>query len=475
MKAVIIFLISFITITKVCAQNEYAVVSGHIKNFHTDKFNLVIYKDASSGLEYEHDAIVDPDGNFKIYVDIDNPVTGYIKSGDYGSVIYLAPNDSFFVFADQDRFYETLMYSGSGSGNNNVYSKYLYVTQVLPSLRPDPTKKIKLSDVADDDIFSMQDSLLRVYNKIADSLSDIYSPTGEFLAYLKNEIYYRNAEQVISFPMMKNYMLKRAGRPKYSKKFSDYLATQNVNDGTLSRHPDYIRFLSAVLTYHLVLSTPGDFQMTKQELYARKYKLIKEKISSPRVQYAMMGAIVSEAAEYGAAEHVKDIYAEFMKGTADSYLSEALKDKMKQVMQSGAGAQAPDFSFNDVNGKKVSLSQFKGKLVYIDFWATWCGPCMMEMPHSMELQKKFLKEKDIVFLFVSLDDDEQKWKNTVRERKYTGVHIKAEGKNATINKTYGLTSIPRYFLIGKDGKIINPDAPRPSRKETEEMIRKYLK
>ncbi len=81
------------------------------------------------------------------------------------------------------------------------------------------------------------------------------------------------------------------------------------------------------------------------------------------------------------------------------------------------GDQAPTFKYLDINGKEVSLSDLKGKYVYIDVWATWCGPCRYELPHLKELEKK-MHGKKIVFVSISCDKDKAAWEKMVKETRF---------------------------------------------------------
>jgi thiol-disulfide isomerase/thioredoxin len=141
------------------------------------------------------------------------------------------------------------------------------------------------------------------------------------------------------------------------------------------------------------------------------------------------------------------------------------------------GNPAIDFRFADKDGKQVALSDFKGKLVYIDVWATWCGPCKQELPHLKKLEAEYHSNKNIVFLSVSTDasKDHQKWKDYLVNEKLTGVQLFAgDGARDGILKPYKITGIPRFILVGKDGTIIASDAPRPSSSEIRPLLKAHL-
>src|SRR5207248_6498432 len=126
------------------------------------------------------------------------------------------------------------------------------------------------------------------------------------------------------------------------------------------------------------------------------------------------------------------------------------------------GTMAPDFTLADLTGKQRSLSSFKGKVVYIDFWATTCGPCVQEIPMMKKLQADFANE-EIVFLQVSLGDGEQRWKDVLKQKGLKGVHLLARGiEQKQIESSYRIQGIPVYVLVDRDGKIITANAPRPS-------------
>jgi thiol-disulfide isomerase/thioredoxin len=128
------------------------------------------------------------------------------------------------------------------------------------------------------------------------------------------------------------------------------------------------------------------------------------------------------------------------------------------------GSASPDFEYENHKGGKTKLSALKGKYVYIDTWATWCGPCRQEIPHLAKVEEKY-HGKNIEFVSVSIDaqKDHDKWKKFVDEKQLKGVQVMADKDwNSEWAQAYGIQSIPRFILIGPDGKVIDADAPRPS-------------
>jgi peroxiredoxin len=113
---------------------------------------------------------------------------------------------------------------------------------------------------------------------------------------------------------------------------------------------------------------------------------------------------------------------------------------------------APPFAVTTVDGKRVSLDDFEGKVVLLDFWATWCGPCIRALPHMFDVARKF-EGQPLVILSVSLDSDEKKWKEFVAKHKMTWLQYWDGGFEGAISKQFGVTAIPQTFTIDSDGVL----------------------
>lgn len=150
----------------------------------------------------------------------------------------------------------------------------------------------------------------------------------------------------------------------------------------------------------------------------------------------------------------------------------------RSLNKNTAGSQALNFKFPDINGKEIALSDFKGKVVYIDVWATWCGPCKKELPHLKELEAAYHGNDNIVFMGISVDvsKDIQKWKNFMKKENLPGVQIFAGDRaKEELMGPYKIKGIPRFILVGKDGNLIFADAPRPSSSEIKAVIEDAIK
>ncbi len=154
-----------------------------------------------------------------------------------------------------------------------------------------------------------------------------------------------------------------------------------------------------------------------------------------------------------------DSYKNYYVGTLD------LKDKLN-------GTPSPSFEgYMNIDGSTTSLSDLKGKYVYVDVWASWCGPCKREIPFLKEVEKKY-HGKNIAFVSLSVDDDrrsgtwekaEQDWRDMIAEKELGGIQVLSpKGWDIPFIKEYEISGIPRFILIDPEGNIVDASAPRPS-------------
>lgn len=160
---------------------------------------------------------------------------------------------------------------------------------------------------------------------------------------------------------------------------------------------------------------------------------------------------------------VKKVYDVLVPEIKDPYYVNRLRKAYSNFVTYADGNPAPDFTYNDVNGKPVSLSELKGKYVYIDLWATWCGPCKAEIPALTKIEER-LNEK-MHFVSISLDKvaSYNAWKSYVIDNKLKGIQLMVDKDfQSGFIESFNVTFIPRFILIDPKGRIKDGDAKRPS-------------
>lgn len=135
------------------------------------------------------------------------------------------------------------------------------------------------------------------------------------------------------------------------------------------------------------------------------------------------------------------------------------------------GASVPEIALLNVKDSMVTLSSFKGKVVLIDFWASWCGPCRQANPSVVRLYKKY-KDKGFEVFGVSVDESKAAWIKAIKQDKikYTQVNNKG-GLYSKVLELYGVEQIPTSFLLDKKGKLVAIDAEG---KELDKLVNQLL-
>ncbi len=159
--------------------------------------------------------------------------------------------------------------------------------------------------------------------------------------------------------------------------------------------------------------------------------------------------------------NIDDNY-DFIKSVVDQYkdklssteYTKQYSDKFAEYSNVAIGSIAPEIKLNDPSGKEIALSSLRGKVVLIDFWASWCGPCRSENPNNVKLYNEY-KNKGFEIFGVSLDKTKEKWTEAIMEDKLTWIHVSdLKYWSSAPAATYKVESIPATFLIDKDGKIL---------------------
>ena len=131
-----------------------------------------------------------------------------------------------------------------------------------------------------------------------------------------------------------------------------------------------------------------------------------------------------------------------------------INERIQEQKKTAIGIVAPDFTMNDPEGKPIQLSSLRGKIVLVDFWAAWCGPCRQENPNVVKLYQQY-HDKGFEILGVSLDKNKEDWLKAIKSDNLTWMHVSdlQYWQNAAA-RLYGVNAIPQSFLLDKDGKII---------------------
>lgn len=216
-----------------------------------------------------------------------------------------------------------------------------------------------------------------------------------------------------------------------------------------------------------------------QEFFKTFFGVIDQEVTPKEWADRMKADLVSNMFDGFCTDNMNMLYDFYMENAV--HAPDSLRNKVKShhdamVKKYGhlfKGQPAPPLTFTDKNGKQLSLASFKGQILLVDIWGTWCVPCIEEMPYLAALQKEYANRKDVRIMSIACDKKAERWKAFLAKHPTTWHQylVTPEG-NKTLDSVYFCMGIPRFIIIGKDGNLISADAMRPSEKEFGEYFKK---
>ncbi|MBT4504899.1 MAG: TlpA family protein disulfide reductase [Gemmatimonadetes bacterium] len=203
--------------------------------------------------------------------------------------------------------------------------------------------------------------------------------------------------------------------------------------------------------------------------FSRRYDLAKQRLHGRVLYWFLAGEVMNGLrgnSEEVALAHKK--WKDFEKINPYPEYTEAVRTALNKTLTLQPGQPAPDFTLYDLEGRQVSLSQFKGKAIFLDFWASWCGPCIGDLAFLRKI-KEATADRQVVFLNLSLDENEAAWREAVSRYAIKGIHLRAAGFGAEVAKVYNMSSLPSYYLVNSQGKIVER---LPGVQQTKEIVAK---
>lgn len=205
--------------------------------------------------------------------------------------------------------------------------------------------------------------------------------------------------------------------------------------------------------------------------YIALLKRLHGTLTHPRSQGALWLELADHYRSEGESEQAKKLLQEVVSLDADSIMTDLALGHLYEMESLNIGQQAPDFEATTIRGKRVSLSDLRGQVVLIEFWATWCGPCYPEIAYLKDVWAEY-QDEDFQMIGVSFDHDEDALQQVVDERDIMWPQVlQEEGFGGPIGERYNVSGIPRAYLIGPDGKIVAKDFRK---EEIEREVRRLM-
>ncbi|MBB6609608.1 TlpA family protein disulfide reductase [Pontibacter sp. Tf4] len=458
----LLLLAALLLVYNTFGQNK-ATLTGKITNPLSDDITVITYPNPL--IPEEKETTVALTGNtFKLEIPVTETTLAELVHGNEVVPVYLEPGYSLTLSFNGDKFLKTIKFEGKGANENNYLAQYtrrfdeVEDYQVLPD-------NIKLNEKEFTEFleYRRKDQLknLEKYNS-KNPVSDA------FKAFALSEINYGFANDKVTYPALR----QRVGASKTyvspSAGFYSFLTELEVNNG-VAISPAYLAFLR---NYAAHLAKATGLTETDKLYYKKSYELISDKLQGTARSMAQ-AHILKQSIQQGHIGYSEEILNNYKTSGAEPEVVTWLENYLSQNSKNALGSLAPDFKLKSIDGTEVALSDFRGKIVYLNFWQAGCGLCQIELPHLQALTKQ-LQGKNVVFLNVGLDDDEARWRKTVTTKQLLGTHLYLKGLENDLVKRYDLKDVPAYFLIDEEGRFLTIKARRPNDREAAKDILRHL-
>jgi thiol-disulfide isomerase/thioredoxin len=433
-----LYLLLLFALASFTTSNEPITISGKIINTTNGTIRI-------TGESFEKEIKLKSDGSFSEKLNLEYDGIYALETSNNSTPIYLSKETKLLLTADNNAFIIGLKYSGKGSIENQYLAK----------------KSILTSRTLDEELYKLNENdFLKKIKEIKTTLTALYNKTKftdtKYKEKEATNIHYWEQNHLLIyqrlhlfFAGLKNFEVSDT-YPQFDKKID----LDNDSDFLFSDE-----YKSIVLT-EFFKNTKGDalspYVSARHEI--PKIKGLKSQSIKNRLIQNAITDIKIENFNY------KELYEEYIFIITDTKLKENLTIAYNNTKKIENGNPSPKFDYENHKGGKTTLESLKGKYVYIDVWATWCGPCRMEIPSLKKLETHY-KGKNIEFVSISIDksEDHDKWSKLVTLEQLRGIQLLADKQwESQFIKDYGINAIPRFILIDPKGSIVNSQAPKPS-------------
>lgn len=472
--SIILLVLSIISVGQNKAKSFPFIIQGQVTNFPAEKLFLIFHDEKG----FMMDTIpVDKNGKFylKSYKINKPQIATLEKSNVIRTKLYIAPGYNLSLSGngkDYGSFNSTKKITGVGSESN----KYLFIKDSILSTRVYSTEWFKMNEK---DLLSfvkkdqhLNDSLYRIIFERNPQQDKWFNFFGK-VTWLDNKFrtfYYliNHAIDDTSFSYKKstsfvgNNFDKKILSNLYKK---EYLISEQYHMA-MNDYPLYLWILNCRKAPDY--RNDKKFNVQIVEKVANNYRgEIRELMLFGKMEEAITHCRSFEELNLYKTEFPKYI-SQIASKTRKETLESDITNRGARLIKTQIGEPAPAFSAEDSSGIKYHIADYIGKVVYLDLWASWCGPCRAETPYLKKVVEKYKNDSRIAFVSIAVLDKMENWKEALI--KDTPTWLQLFDRNGNVQNSYVANSIPKFILINKEGKIVSFDAPPPSTGEEIENL-----
>jgi len=458
MKTLLLFLSFLALILAGCSQkpDPLCKISGAATNYAPKELYITI--------DGKKDTLrLKDDGSFSGEFSLTKAVDATFQGDRLFLYLYLEPGKSLGINFDSKAFDSLLTFTGElGLPNKYLHSKTLAGSSIYNKMsvyykspyKPEDFKRVR------DSINKVEAGLLEKF------IADNPGLNAGFITREKKVLEYSVYYDLYNYPRMAEYYSKSS--PELPDGWYAFIDKINLDDPSLMDISDIRAFISGYVQQESMKKAdiPQEKSWGNPELVRAMFNFVNDRFKSPEIYSIILYDKLKQYIDSEGTIGIEDLITSYLSKSVIEKYRTAVKEMADKWAALAPGMAAPEFTLLDIQGDSVSLGDFKGKYVFIDFWATWCGPCRAEIPAYRKLVEDY-KGRNIVFISMSVDKEKPKWEEMVKKENFPWIQIHDPIK---VNKKYLVMYIPTFTLISPEGKIINARCPRPSSTELRKIF-----
>lgn len=432
---------------------DYVLFSGKIANAKTKDLKI-----ATLDRKIVKTIVLGEDGSFSDTLKVSDGYLNFSLGRQY-STFYVEKGYELFLEVDASELDNSIVYAGNGSKENN-YLKTKYTLNQSLRQAGNMTIISKLDELT---FIAKIDSVKNVSNIFLNKAEGL---SNTFLSLEKNSILLNSVSKLQNYERYHQHFAKVPDF-KVSENYPNATEGINMQDESLLGLPVYKSVVTGFFMGKVV---------NKEDASGLDFlNVIEKEVSNQKVK----DVLVYDAAKYMITytDNLEGYFLKFKELQKNEEFLIEIKKTYTELLAISPGKLSPKFiGYENIKGGTTSLDDLKGKYVYVDVWATWCGPCKVEIPSLKALEKEYHKE-NIVFVSISVDKttDREKWIAMVNDKELKGVQLFADKSwSSDFVQGYLIKGIPRFILIDPQGNIVNSNAPRPSSDKIKALLNTSL-
>ena len=438
MKKTLVFL--FLLAFSMGFSKEIIKISGKFSNSTEKEIKLSSYL-------FKIEIPLNEDGSFSKEIEIEHPGIYNLAIDNHYLGFYFTKNTSVSIESDLSDFEKSLSVNGQ---NTNEYRYFLEQGKIFSDMNKDSSL---LYSKKENDFIT---DLHKMIEENTTLLQNTPNLDSNFIRLEQNNIFYMEQYLLDNYKFSYSYYTK-SNVPKAKEVAAKITFSPNYNEEEYC-FSAYNRILTNnFFNKNFFTSFNKNSSKGAEYLSVEMQKIKSNSIKDDILNNLSRGIRTKSKNDMELYETIKPYITSVEK-------QKDLETKIEKIGKFINGSPAPNFEYQNQNGEKVSLESLKGKYVYLDIWATWCKPCVAEIPDLKKIEEKF-KDKNIAFISVSIDSqkDYEKWKKFISDKNMSGIQLIADNAwGSSLVKDYLVTGIPKFILIDPNGVLLDIDAPRPS-------------